>query len=368
MALMSIAASLTMMAEKSEVRIPRWDRFVEITGENVNLRMGPGMEGEKLAGEYFAKGEVAPLLDDTDDWAKVYYVYSPTQYVWLSKQFTREVSPQPLPKEYRFTTYLTYGDQMLTYVFDGKPTNIVYSGDYPFSTTTTWADEPDLYHNDGRFESIEDTNIDWATVMPQIRKTIPDKCVYEYFRGVPLNGHSYDFRTDPETTVSGPKIYFDIYQGDAYYTLTIYALPTHKADELMLIALSASGLDGTTVKLLKTMRYNIKTGQYSDIRNDLPGVVTDKLGLNYDLFKDISECQREARQSATRHINITTFCGIPMVTVTGESVYYSYPINPDEIEDFAEKTTVYYLWDGDKFVKMVRSPYIDKAIEDGYRE
>lgn len=355
----------------SQVTIPKWDRFVEITGSFVNLRMTPDIEGEKLTGEFFAKGEVAPLLDETEEWAKVYYAYSPTQYVWLSKSYTRDTLPLPLPEEYRFTTYQTYGDQMLTYNFDGKLTNIVYKADYPFETTKTWADEPDLYKNNERYISTNNIDIDWNTVMPRIVKTIPDECVYEYFRGVPLFGKSYNFRTDHDTTVFESRFIYDILQGDAYYQLMIIALPTHDPDQLFLIAQSQSGLDGMRTDLLKSMRYNIKTGQYSDIQEGLPGVVIDKLGLNYDIFKDKPAWQREARQSSIRHIDFSFFSGIPMVTVSGPDLSLCYPFDPFEIEGYTQKTTVYYLWDGGKFVKMVRSPYIDilqTTVQDYYNE
>lgn len=353
---LSLIVSPTINAEKSQVSIPKWDRFVEITGSNVNLRMTPDIEGEKLVGEYFTKGEVAPLLDETEDWAKVYYIYSPTQYVWLSKQFTRETQPQTLPDDYRFTSFLTFGDLMLTYKFDGKFTNIVYSGDYPFAITKTWADEPDLYKDDGRFMSVLNADIDWNNLMPQIIKTIPNECVYGYFRGEPLFGNSYNFRTDPEASISESKFFYDIYQGDAYYQLTILALPTHDPDQFFIIAQSQSGIEGGITDLLMSMRYNIKTGKYSDIQDGIPGVVIDKLGLNYYIFRDHPEWQRDARQSPIRHMSFSYFSGIPMITVSGPELSLAYPFDPSKIDYYTEKTSVYYLWDGNKFVKLVISP------------
>lgn len=107
----AIAVMLVAIAQP-DGRVPKWEKFVTVTSDNVNLRKGPGTNYGKLYYDdtlykrieyaFVAKkgykvyhpstSDIFPVIDETVDWYHIYINYDVEAYV--SKQFACEIYPR----------------------------------------------------------------------------------------------------------------------------------------------------------------------------------------------------------------------------------------------------------------------------------
>lgn len=191
--------------------------------------------------------------------------------------------------------------------------------------------------------------IDWSTVMPEIVKHLPKETIDSYFHGKIGNDQA-------DADAYSWNIYGKGFmQDECRYDFTALALPYADGENVLVIANSEAGVDGMGTLLLKSMNYNLKTKEFSDISDKIPGFnpSAELLDLSWlsghpdwvkqikDSYVDCSTISFNANEGPSKEVT-NTFND-------NDVCYLIYDEMGETVPDWYDRLILTYVWNGKAF-------------------